>query len=82
MSDPAPNLADDTLERLTAAYQTCVKHRDEFSNFCNIKAVYDLLRRPLLAEDMTGFADELKYAASKYPDAFDALMDEIEGSLS
>ena len=70
---------DDILQDLTSAYRTCVKHRDSYTNFGNIQTVYELLRDPLMKGDIAGYEKMHGYVAGKYPDAFDALMDEVSG---
>lgn len=68
---------DEILEKLTAAYRTCVKHRDSYTNFGNIQTVYELLRDPLMQGDIQGYEKAHAYVSGKYPDAFDLLMDEV-----
>ena len=70
---------DEILQKLTAAYRSCVKHRDSYTNFGNIQTVYELLRDPLMQGNIQGFEKAHAYVSGKYPDAFDLLMDEVPG---
>lgn len=70
---------DDLLEILTSAYRKIFNKRNAYANFKEIENVYNLLRAPLLKNDMAEYRDMYRFVSKKYPDAFNNLTDKIPG---
>lgn len=69
--------ADEILEVLTKAYRHLEKYRDQYQNFEIMTRMYNMMREPLLKDDVSEYQKVRDYLAGKYPDAYDELFDEI-----
>lgn len=69
--------ADELLELITKAYRRMLKYRDSYQSFEKITTIYELLREPLMKDNVGEYNKVRDYAAGKYPDAYDEFFDEV-----